>query len=255
MGRRQTQRSKSFTLTRDLIDRLQGVTEPDDISQILQSTISEFGYEQFVYARIPFAGEEALGEYINLDNLNEEWIEFYLDNELFADDYMAAYCTTNSAPLVWSDCYRAIDAGRWKQRYADTANISRDWGVLSGVTIPLPSVGRYTAGISLVADPNLSVAKQDARFRRNEDILVTLASVFHAHVDTRKITRDYFGVSPAELEVLKWSSEGMQAEEIAATLGKSTKTVHKQVVFAQRRLGAKTMPQAVAKAVLLGLID
>ena len=78
VGRRQTQRSKSFTLTRDLIDRLQGVTEPDDISQILQSTISEFGYEQFVYARIPFAGEEALGEYINLDNLNEEWIEFYL---------------------------------------------------------------------------------------------------------------------------------------------------------------------------------
>ncbi|MDP9300231.1 MAG: LuxR C-terminal-related transcriptional regulator [Actinomycetota bacterium] len=59
-------------------------------------------------------------------------------------------------------------------------------------------------------------------------------------------------LTPAQLEILWWSSLGFQDKEIAARTGRSTATVRTLAAAAMVRVGAHTRAGAIYRAVRLG---
>lgn len=138
--------------------------------------------------------------------------------------------------------------------HAKVVNAARDWDLRNGVTLPLPCHGTSLAGISLVGDARACQVDQDRRFLTNEDDLVAAMHVFHSAVGMGAIARAFYGLTRREVEVLKWQSDGLRTKDIAAKLKTTTHTVEKQAKSARKRLGAASSIQAVAKAVMLGVL-
>jgi DNA-binding CsgD family transcriptional regulator len=61
-------------------------------------------------------------------------------------------------------------------------------------------------------------------------------------------------LSPRERECLTWLVAGLRSDRIAERLGLSRVTVDLHLTRARRRLGARTREQAVARALILGLL-
>lgn len=65
----------------------------------------------------------------------------------------------------------------------------------------------------------------------------------------------HFTLSPREKDVLAWLAMGLRPEEIADRFGVGPRTVDKYIVSSKEKLCARTRDHAVARALLLGLID
>ena len=63
------------------------------------------------------------------------------------------------------------------------------------------------------------------------------------------------GLTPRELEVLRWTMDGKTAWEVGAVLGITERTVGFHINNAMLKLQAVNKQQAVLKALRLGLID
>ena len=63
------------------------------------------------------------------------------------------------------------------------------------------------------------------------------------------------GLSPRELECLTWAARGKTAEDCGLILGRSPETVRIHLKHAIRKLNAANTTHAVAKAILLELIE
>ncbi|WP_421703160.1 helix-turn-helix transcriptional regulator [Aliiroseovarius sp.] len=239
----------------DMAHRLKGVTDADGIAEVLTEVIHPFGYDSFVYARIPTDADGALEDYVHLDTLDPDWMQHYLEHDMFRDDWLAQYCQTGTRAVLWSDVRHRIDTGQITGAEAHVMNSARDWGVQNGITLPLPCLGRVFAGISLVGDPMADQADQDRQFRAAEQPIAATLHVFHAGVEMGAVARDFYGLTRREIEVLKWQSEGFRTRDIALKLRTSVHTVEKQAKSARSRLNAASTSQAVAKAVLMGIID
>jgi LuxR family quorum sensing-dependent transcriptional regulator len=67
--------------------------------------------------------------------------------------------------------------------------------------------------------------------------------------------RKLSGVTPREVECLKWAAEGKTEWEISEILSISQHTADKHLSNARRKLGAANRAQAVANAIRWGLIS
>ena len=65
----------------------------------------------------------------------------------------------------------------------------------------------------------------------------------------------HFGLSPRERDVLTWLAAGLRPDQIAEKLGVSAGTIDKYIVNSKDKLSARTRDHAVARALMLGLID
>ena len=78
---------------------------------------------------------------------------------------------------------------------------------------------------------------------------------FHlAYCRVQLAAEELFHLPPEEQEVLAGVVSGMKAEAIGQELGITGRTVEERLARVRKRLDCSTTPQAVAKAVTLGLI-
>jgi DNA-binding CsgD family transcriptional regulator len=61
-------------------------------------------------------------------------------------------------------------------------------------------------------------------------------------------------LSARQREVLSWLAAGLRNDRIAERMGITVTMVERHIALARRRLGARTREQAVARAVILGII-
>jgi len=70
----------------------------------------------------------------------------------------------------------------------------------------------------------------------------------------RRKTRLAEVLSERERECLVFLSRGFKVKELAGVMGTSPRTAEKQIASARRKLGASTREQAVATALMKGLL-
>lgn len=128
-----------------------------------------------------------------------------------------------------------------------------------------PDVGLLACG------GGLSETEYDALLARERDVLVLAA-----HLSMARMARFAGGVaigpdgrdhpianagspsarlSPREVDCLCGLARGLRNDRIAERLGLSASTVEMHLARARRKLGARTREQALARAILAGLID
>lgn len=187
---------------------------------------------------------------ITVDNTPPAYAATYNDPASCKRDPVFKHCTRQTVPIIWDqNTYVVHGAGDvWEQQAS--------FGYRTGIAMALhlPEGKHFLLGVDrdrplpqdqdelqrVVADLQLfAVHAQDAAMR----LLVPPAQ-----------QPERPGLTPRELEVLRWTMDGKTAWEVGAVLGISERTAVLHVTNAMHKLGCVSKHQAVLKALRLGLI-
>jgi DNA-binding CsgD family transcriptional regulator len=138
------------------------------------------------------------------------------------------------------------------------ARLFADHGVRRAVLIPSYS-GRRSGGIVLY-DGNAASDRwvEDPAGLDCARMIVAVFSALYRPENDRSESVELFrfrsALTPREREVLSWLCSGLRTDRIAERMAIEPVTVTKHLASIRRKLGAKTREQAVAIAMLDGLI-
>jgi DNA-binding CsgD family transcriptional regulator len=188
---------------------------------------------------------------VTIDNTPSDYVEPYGDPANGKRDPVLRHCKKQTMPIVWDqDTYVENGAGDlWEQQ----ASFGYRTGIAMG--LHLPEGKHFLLGVDrdqpLPADPD--------ELQR----IVADLQLFAVHAQDAAMRLmlppeqqpDNPGLTPRELEALRWTMAGKTAWEVGAVLGISERTAVLHVNNAMHKLGCINKHQAVLKALRLGLID
>ncbi len=241
--------------TLEFIEALNTATDPDLQRNHLLNTIAEFGYDKAVYGVFPaYPTDTPLEEMFWVSGYPDEWMQRYLENEYMQFNAAVHHCFKSTTPLLWADLFADADAGNLGNRISSMHYEARDFGLKLGVTIPVRDIKGGKGGISFSGSAEMSEIEHVTLWRSNGPMFELYADLFHAFCDRQTLFNNQYELSPRERECLLWLAKGKRTKQIASILGIHIKTIDKQIHAAKRKLNATTTPQAIAKAMALGLI-
>jgi DNA-binding CsgD family transcriptional regulator len=221
----------------------------DEFRSVLLGFAQRIGFQTVSAMTVVDRGPGA-SEFIIVDNTPQAYLENFHDMARARRDPVMQHCKRQSLPIIWDqNTYVANGQGDlWEEQAR--------FGYATGIALALhlPDGRHFFFGVDrdqklpsdrseltrLVADLQLfAVHAQEAALR----ILVP--------VPLRPETP---GLTPRELEALRWTMEGKTAWELGTILGISERTAVMHVNNAMHKLGCTTKHQAVLKALRLGLI-
>ena len=179
--------------------------------------------------------------------------EEYEARALVHSDPGARFVHHSAFPAPW----REIVAGRTaveigpEQRLAIA--VGEDHGITGGLVVPIHGPGGYLALATFTG-------RADPPTRRERALLHMMGLYAHQRLfDLSRKTGAQVQAAPGlthrERDAMLWLVAGETDEGIARRMGIAERTVRFHLDNVRRKLGARTRAQAVAKAVLLGLID
>lgn len=226
-----------------------------DIWSLFHKELDQFGLQKSLYG---------FGSALNVSSIKDfrenafyktsfdpEYLAAKEEFDEFGDDYFWQVVALAPTPTLWSNV--GIFEEATKEQIQALA-IDWDHNVITGVTLPIKfSNGLGIGGIGLHA-PDMTWAEFDEIWAENAGHIQNIATAFDTcmrkeHVD------EHFALSGRERECLLWLASGLRPQQIAYRLNTHPKTVEKQIASARRKLKSDTVAQAVAKALIFGLIS
>jgi len=199
-------------------------------------------------AVIDHAGAEP--EFISVDNTPQAFLDSWEDPNVFQVDPVMQHVKRSSVPIIWSQrTYTEQGMGaNWEQQ--------AKYGYRTGVCLALhlPEGRHFVLGV----DRPQALPTDSGELTR----LVADLQLFAVHAqDTAMrllapeiIAAERPGLTPRELDSLRWTMEGKTAWEVGSILGISERTAVLHIQNAMKKLGCISKHQAVLKALRLGLI-
>lgn len=235
-----------------LLDRLMVCSTVDGIASVVKDAARRLGFEYWIYAVLMPVTVTRTEEFV-INAYPEDWSQHYLASGYAANDPSISYARAHVAPSLWSDFARyhspGTDLEQMKAIFQDAAS----FGLTKGMSVPLHGLG-CLFGV-------MSYASRDPRHPIVESTLqaeaALLAMCVHQAV-ALLINRgggETPSLTPRERECLKWAAEGESAWEIAHVLNISERTAVFHLMNAAEKLGVVNRQQAVAKALILGLLE
>lgn len=167
-------------------------------------------------------------------------------------DYSVLHCFRETDALyVSTDPYHLA---RMSPRQLAVEHDFYDVGARHVVTLPLRGGGNGIGGLSM-AFRGTTPAEFHGILRNSEQELRCLGLLFHGAVRRQPGLGGLVSLTDRERETLTWVAAGHSAKAIAHKMNLANKTVEHHIASAQKRLGAINSANAVAKALVLGLIE
>jgi DNA-binding CsgD family transcriptional regulator len=198
----------------------------------------------------PMAADLESAEVQFLTTMSDDWMSYYVSENLAASDvHVARVQARRLTPYRWgaTQIARVADAER------TTALQGVEAGLVSTLCVPLGSpqdpfmpVGAINLGSSMGEHEFGMVMKEHGA------ILVSIAHIFH-NASIRQVWREWSGRKPLtarERDCLRYLAEGKRQDAVAEALGVSRVTVELHVRNAREKLGALTVNEAIAKAIV-----
>ncbi len=240
-----------------LLDRLEQADDIDNASAVFSDTLGESGLcDGFYMPRVPVECPRALAE-PDLDMLT---FGARVGGSYFPSlteriralpfDPITAYLKKNARPWL-----KNAETDCDKSALLYLADITLDHGISAGALFPIHGPGGSYAiyGIYTARE-----APEAYRTLRDHMAALNLAVLYfhgacHARFAAPAPCRTV-ELAPRERECLHWVAAGESSKQIAYRLDLSTHTVNEVIGNAMRRLKAASRAEAVAKAILAGLI-
>ena len=221
----------------------------------LQSTCNRFslehGFDNYIYgARI--SGSLCNPTYIVINGYPDEWRQHYEDSDYLHIDPTVTHCFSQTLPLFWQD----IDIK--KSNNHKVFSEAADFGIISGISIPVHCIRGGTAMLSLSSN------QQDQKIQRHLVDHLAICHLFanYLHEAVLRVAEDNPQLhisskllSKREKECLLWITEGKTTWEISKILNIAERTVSFHVNNAIQKLDVTNRQQAVARAITLGHIE
>lgn len=217
----------------------------EKFNAFLDQICDRFGIDNAAYA----GNNPVAGTTNGYANYPTEWKQFYMANSLQHVDPTLKYGARSIAPVDWRRLDRDDD-------FKTVFNAARDFGITQqGLTIPVRGPFGDTGMLSVTSKcPDHEWEKLISH------IIVDLQSVaVHIHdtvmrSDALSQVLRFPTLSQREIEVLQWTAAGKSYQDIGDILGISHRTVEVHLRSGRDKLYAMTTPQAVGRAISLGLI-
>ncbi|MBE1162840.1 autoinducer binding domain-containing protein [Dyella acidiphila] len=177
----------------------------------------------------------------------QKWLDRYFSNQYLEIDPVLQGVSRSDAPLTWSNATTDGNERFWEE--AKSHGIKHGWAVAS--------YGRYTTmGILSLARSTSLITKSE--LSKNEMKMVWLSQVVHGLIAAAELPKTAFAfvgtLSHREREILRWSAAGKTADEIASILSITERTVTFHITSILAKLNVVNKTQAVATALLLGIL-
>ncbi|MFN7224056.1 MAG: autoinducer binding domain-containing protein [Paracoccaceae bacterium] len=229
----------------DLIDLgAEGRTQESFVS-FLDQICDRFGLDHAAYA----GSNPVTGTMHGYVNYPDAWKRHYAENGLHRIDPTLLMASRSIAPVDWRRLDRNAD-------FDKTFRDAHDFGITDrGLTIPVRGPYGDIGMLSVTRD--CSTEEWD---KLSAQILPDLQSVaVHVHdtvmrSDVLSRALRYPTLSTREREILQWIAAGKSQQDVGDILGISHRTVEVHLRSGREKLYALTTPQAVGRAIMLGLI-
>lgn len=235
-------------------ESLIGAASPQAKWSALTSGLADIGLDQINYAFLD------LGTYDRMDargdpsmsTMRADWINHYSAHRYDLDDDIVGHVRAGRFDPKF---YRLGRSDHFAQR--DIAEEAREAGLESGLLTPLPGpwsdnlpAAGIVMGSSLGEDEGARITQAHA------PQLVALAHVLHTSLSGELLRRreGALALSDRQRDCLQGVAAGLRAGQIADRLMIKEVTVNLHLRDARRKLAARTLPAAVAKAMLYQMI-
>ena len=182
-------------------------------------------------------------------NYPEAWKSHYRDAGFHRLDPTLLMASRSIAPVDWR---RLQGHANFRRVFSD----ARDFGIGElGVTIPVR--GPYGDVGTLHVTRDCGVREWEGLIRQAMGELQSAAVHLHdAAMRSDELSRILHRpmLSTRETEILQWVAAGKSQQDVSDILGIAQRTVEVHLASGRDKLGALNTPQAVARAVSLGLI-
>lgn len=231
----------------DCLNRLTSLAaSPADVLKELAVIVKNLEFEYCSYVmRVPFPLSQPAITWAS--TYPAPWVESYFTHRYLEIDPVIQQASRELSPVVWKEDLFENQPAFWEE--------ARAHGVRHGWT--LATHGKHmTAGMLSVARSHQFVTP--AELAETEMQLVWLSHVVHGLIGTLEVERlvpDHnCTLTARETEVLRWSAAGKTADSIGQILGISERTVTFHIASSLTKLNVANKTQAVAKALLLGIL-
>jgi DNA-binding CsgD family transcriptional regulator len=237
-------------MTLDAVEDFKSATSPTDLWQRLDRQLVSFGIGGSIYGAQAMASAE--GELNHIANsIRSDWLENKFANDLFYCDDFVRYARMAHQPTLWAAPDRLPHLTPEARR---SLEMDYDYGVVTGITIPM----RFADGLGVSAlgchSPNLSFGAFQAIWDTYQTEIMQIAHAFDLCLRGR-FTEQMFDLTARERECLLYVAAGRRAARIAERMRLTEKQVRTIADRACEKLNATTLCQAVAAALLFGVIE
>lgn len=232
---------------------LQAYTAANSIDELItlsRAFAGQLGFSSFIYAlRVPRTFSNA--QVLALNGYPQGWVEHYFARHLYDVDPVIQHCSRHILPVAWHDMPVPGNADT-RAMMGEAA----EYGLKSGTSMPIHCAHGELGIWSVACDSDSVAARRQAEAAR--PFLMLMAG--HVHEAVRRVYGlDAPGVpvtlTAREQECLRWVADGKTSWEISRLLRTAERTINFHLANAMVKLGVSNRQHAVAKAVLLGLLQ
>jgi DNA-binding CsgD family transcriptional regulator len=233
-----------------------GALSLDEARRTLSQISQQLGFDQFSYVggrtfNAKFGTQQMWVKPPTIINtFSPEWINLYHANDYARVDPAISETLRRRLPYVWDAESPYLHLDKEQRRFFSVAH---DFKVVRGLTIPVYGPVGDFAMFSYIS---FGAQHEFERLLREFSGQLHLASIyFHQRIALAESDDTEVDLSEREREVLYWAAAGKTSGETATIIGLGEKTVHFHLYKAMQKLEVFSKPHAVAKAILLGLIQ
>lgn len=238
----------------DMLARIAAADTVESLTRLVDAIARDLGFEHWIYGALVPVSPTRYEQFV-LNGYPEDWRSHYLEAGYTFRDPTVNYSRTHVVPTLWDDLARSPEElAKVDPVGRRIVNEARDFGLAKGLSVPLHGLGCSFGMMSYAArDPNHPILESTVYAEA-----MLLASYVHQTASqllfgTR--LRETRPLSARERECLKWAAEGKSSWDIAHLLDITERTVVFHLHNACEKLGVATRQQAVAKAMVLGLLN
>jgi LuxR family transcriptional regulator, quorum-sensing system regulator BjaR1 len=236
-----------FTEALDFIDRVRTIDRMDLLISEFQALVLRYGFTSYCVGN-PTAPKLDVADRVWCATWPKDWASVWVQKNFAAIDPVVYQLLASKLPFRWTDLH-----GPPGTHGAEVMNAASEFNLRDGMGIPLYTRDRKRVGITIAGS-------EFALSEREQSCLHLAAIYFQARLEVLRTK----GPSPKrkssdeltvrELDCLAWIAAGKTDWEIAQILSISALTVNSHVRSILRKLNAMHRAQAVAKAIVGGMI-
>lgn len=200
-----------------------------------------FGLRCFAYLLLPRDNRHAAAL---ISNYPIRWTSHYLKEHYERFDPVIVGARYRRHPFEWG---LGASNQRMSPAQARLFDEASTFGIRCGLTIPLWNGGYASAAVTFASDERHRSFRKTVS--RNRLVLQFMAATLHTHVRLKlypDIPHKGICLSARERECLRWLAQGKSARDIAEILAITERTVVFHVENLKRKLGVRTVCQALA---------
>jgi DNA-binding CsgD family transcriptional regulator len=219
--------------------------------------LGEAGITGFGFGMIPYATDARFSSFSKAGFFKHtycrEWASALGEGSLPDNDSTIEMVIDGVPEIFWHDA--SLLDGASSSQLAQT-ELENDLGMRFGATLALGanSMGQAISGVGLWVGDVVSDDDFDTYWQEHGERLRQICQILDAGIRGPH-AGSLVALTPREQDCLSYIAIGLRPAEICWHLAISEKTLEKHIMTAKSKLGAKTRDHAVAKALVLNLIQ